>query len=155
MNFKNEKCALIHHVSGWQYYRILFEALVKQQGDGGVLNLDTQEVFPLKLQSPHSVRLINGNYWIQDSGDRSVKIFDQKWKLLSTIELGGFGRGISATRKRYLKVIPTGKYLHNRVVAVDLEKRKTSGEVVIPNIEQVDNVYILDNEILSKFESLS
>lgn len=168
LNYKKEKCALIHHVSGWQYYRILFEALVKQQGDGGVLNLDTQEVFPLKLQSPHSVRLINGNYWIQDSGDRSVKIFDQKWKLLSTIELGGFGRGmafsekdnvgyvgLSATRKRYLKVIPTGKYLHNRVVAVDLDKQQVSGEVVIPNIEQVDNVYILDNEMLSKFESLS
>ncbi|XWN38579.1 MAG: DUF4915 domain-containing protein [Balneola sp.] len=168
LNYKNEKCALIHHVSGWQYYRILFEALVKQQGDGGVLNLGTHEVFPLKLQSPHSVRLIDGNYWVQDSGDKSVKIFDQQWKLKSTIVLGGFGRGmafsekentgyigLSATRKRYLKVIPTGKYLHNRVVTVDLEERKTSGEVVIPNIEQVDNVYILDKEMLSKFESLS
>ena len=63
--------------------------------------------------------------------------------------------GLSATRKRYLKVIPTGKYLHNRVITVDLEKHEVSGEFVIPNIEQVDNVYILDNKMLSKFESLS
>tara|TARA_R110002124_G_scaffold194258_3_gene361358 strand:- start:115 stop:1098 length:984 start_codon:yes stop_codon:yes gene_type:complete len=167
LNFKNERCVLIHHITGWQFYRILFEALVKQQGDGGILNLETEEIFPLKLQSPHSVRLINDEYWIQDSGDKSIKIFDQEWKLKSTIELGGFGRGVafsedenigyiglSATRKRYLKVIPTGNYLKNRIKIVDLMQKETLGELVLSNIEQVDNVYILDDRMLSVFQKL-
>lgn len=70
---------LIHSIHGWLLYRVLFEMLVKKQGEGGLINLDTGEVHQLKLQSPHSVRKINGEYWIQDSSDLSTKIFDASW----------------------------------------------------------------------------
>ncbi|SMO97043.1 DUF4915 domain-containing protein [Gracilimonas mengyeensis] len=166
-NYAGETCVLIHTINGWLFYRMLFEMLVKQQGEGGVINLDTKEVIPLKLQSPHSVRKINGNYWIQDSSDLSVKIYDKEWNLIDSIKTGGFGRGadfseeanrayigLSATRKRYLKIIPTSEYHSNRVMVTDIKKRKKIKEVPVPNIEQMDNVYILNEQMLEVFESL-
>lgn len=166
-DYEGNLSVLIHHVSGWQYYRILLEKLVKNQGDGGVINLDREKVIPLKLQSPHSLRMINGNYWIQDSGDFSTKIYNQTWELISEIENGGFGRGVdfsmkenrvyiglSATRKRYLKVIPTGEYHLNRVMIVDPESKIRIDEIPVYHIEQLDNVYILDEKEVEIFRSL-
>jgi len=158
---------LIHHVSGWQYYRILLEKLVKNQGDGGVINLDKEKVIPLKLQSPHSLRKIDGHYWIQDSGDFSTKIYNKNWELISEIENGGFGRGvdfsekancvyigISATRKRYLKVIPTGEYHINKILMIDLNTHQKRDEIPIHHIEQLDNIYILNDQEAEMFRGL-
>lgn len=159
-------CVLIHHISGWQFYKVVFEMLVRRQGDGGVINLKTGEIHQLKLQSPHSVRLVKGQYWIQDSTDHSTKIFNKEWELLDSVDNGGFGRGmdfsddediayigISATRKRYLRVIPVGGKHNNRVLVLDISSKKELDSFSVPNIEQVDNVYILDGylkEMISK-----
>ncbi len=166
-DYNGDLCVLIHAINGWLLYRVLFEMLVKKQGDGGVINLDSKQIIPLKLQSPHSVRKINGEYWIQDSSDLSTKIFDQNWEPADTIKTGGFGRGVdfsenenvayiglSATRKRYLKVIPTSEYHSNRVLIVDIKQRKKLDEITVPNIEQMDNVYILNEHMRKVFEKL-
>jgi len=166
-NYEGNLCVLIHHVSGWQYYRILLEKLVKNQGDGGVINLDKETVVPLKLQSPHSLRMIDGDYWIQDSGDFSTKIYNSNWELITEIENGGFGRGVdfslkknrvyiglSATRKRYLKVIPSGGYHLNRILVVDPESKIKMDEIPVYHIEQLDNVYILDENEVEIFRNL-
>jgi len=166
-DYDGNLCVLIHHISGWQYYRILFEMLVKNQGDGGVINLGTGEIIPLKLQSPHTVRKIGGRYWIQDSGDFTTKIYDRNWQLVHSIQNGGFGRGLdcdekqdiayiglSATRKRYMKVIPAGGHHLNRVLMVDLSTRTKLGEIPVMNIEQLDNIYILDDDAVEVFRKL-
>lgn len=166
-NYDGDLCVLIHSINGWLFYRVLFEMLVKKQGDGGIINLETKEVQQLRLQSPHSVRKIDGEYWIQDSSDLSTKIFDKNWKHTDTIKTGGFGRGVdvseednrvyiglSATRKRYLKVIPSSEYHANRIFITTVDKRKKLDEIPIPNIEQMDNVYILTEEIRSYIEQL-
>jgi hypothetical protein len=166
-SYDGDLCVLIHHVSGWQFYKIVLEKLVKKQGDGGIINLDKHKVEWLRLQSPHSVRKIDGLYWIQDSGDLSIKIFDRNWQPVDRVHVDGFGRGVdfsvaenrvyvglSATRKRYLKVIPTGSYLSNRIQVLDLKERKSLGEIQIPNIEQLDNIYILNDDMYSKFLKL-
>lgn len=168
LNYEGERCVLIHSISGWQFYRVLFEMMVKKQGDGGVINLDTGAIHPLKLQSPHSVRLINNEYWIQDSGDLSVKIFDRDWNAVKEIKAGGFGRGVdfseeddrvyiglSATRKRYLKIIPTSDYLSNRLLITTVKSLKKLDEIPVPNIEQMDNVYILNQKMLNTFRHLA
>lgn len=166
-DYEGNKCVLIHSIHGWLLYRVLFEMLVKKQGEGGVINLDTGDVHQLKLQSPHSFRKINGEYWIQDSSDLSTKIFDANWNHIDTIKTGGFGRGVdfsededlayiglSATRKRYLKIIPSSEYHSNRILVTIIKKRKKLEEIPIPNIEQLDNVYILNEEMLKVFENL-
>lgn len=166
-NYDDDLCVLIHHVSGWQYYRILIEKLVKNQGDGGVINLDKEKVIPLKLQSPHSLRMINENYWVQDSGDFTTKIYNKEWQFISAIKNGGFGRGVdfsesdgtvyiglSATRKRYLKIIPFGEYHLNRILMIDLSANSKSGEIPVYHIEQLDNVYILNEKELELFRKL-
>lgn len=167
-DYNGDLCVLIHSINGWLFYRVLFEMLVKKQGEGGIINLDKKEVKQLKLQSPHSVRKINGEYWIQDSSDLSTKIFDQNWKLADIIKTGGFGRGVdfsekenrvyiglSATRKRYLRVIPTSEYHSNRIFITTMDERKKLDEIPVPNIEQLDNVYILNERLKKLFEQLS
>lgn len=166
-DYNGDLCVLIHHITGWQYFRVVMETLIRRQGDGGVINLDRKEIIQLKLQSPHSVRKINKEYWVQDSTDQSTKIYDQEWKLVDSIHTGGFGRGvafseedgiayigISATRKRYLRVIPKGGKHDNRIMIVDLKTRKALDIISIPNIEQLDNLYILDDDRLAEFEGL-
>jgi hypothetical protein len=159
-NYEGDLCVLIHHITGWQYFRTVMETLIRRQGDGGIINLDKKKILKLKLQSPHSVRLINNEYWVQDSTDQSTKIYDREWRLIHTIPIGGFGRGvafseehnvayiaISATRKRYLRVIPTGGKHDNRIMLVDIKTRKEIETISIPNIEQLDNIYILDGQL--------
>ncbi len=166
-DYNGDLCVLIHSIHGWLLYRVLFEMLVKKQGEGGIINLETKEVKELKLHSPHSVRKINGEYWIQDSSGLTTKIFDQNWNQTDTIETGGFGRGVdfseednrvyiglSATRKRYLRVIPTSEYHSNRIFITTIDERKKLDEISIPNIEQLDNVYILNERIKGLFEQL-
>lgn len=166
-DYEGNLCVLIHHISGWQYYRILLEKLVKNQGDGGIINLDRKKVIPLKLQSPHSLRMIDGDYWVQDSGDFSTKIFNKNWELIYEIENGGFGRGvdfsikekrvyigISATRKRYLKVIPSGGYHMNRILILDPEAKTKIDEIPVYHIEQLDNVYIMNDAETEIFRNL-
>ncbi|MEQ8523298.1 DUF4915 domain-containing protein [Gracilimonas sp.] len=165
-DYNGDLCVLIHSINGWLFYRVLFEMLVKKQGDGGIINLDKQEVIQLRLQSPHSVRKIDGDYWVQDSSDLSTKIFDKEWQFKDTIKTGGFGRGVdfsdddtayiglSATRKRYLKLIPTSEYHSNRILVVGIDKKDKRQEIPIPNIEQLDNVYILDEPVRKLFEEL-
>ncbi len=167
-DYNGDLCVLIHHISGWQFYKVVFEMLVRRQGDGGVINLETGEIHQLKLQSPHSVRLVQGQYWIQDSTDHSTKIFDKEWNLIDSVNNGGFGRGmdfsekenvayvgISATRKRYLRVIPAGGKHDNRVLVLDIRSKKELESISVPNIEQVDNVYILDGVLKDMLSSLS
>ncbi len=167
-DYNGDLCVLIHNITGWQYFRIVLEMLIRRQGEGGVINLDKKKVVQLKLQSPHSVRKINNEYWIQDSSDQTTKIYDRDWKLTGSINTGGFGRGvdfsedvgvayigISATRKRYLRVIPAGGKHDNRVMVVDIKTHKELDVISIPNIEQVDNVYVLDEKMKTLFENLN
>lgn len=166
-DYNGDLCVLIHHITGWQFYRQVLEGLIRRQGDGGIINLDKKKILKLKLQSPHSVRKINGEFWVQDSSDQTTKIYDRNWKLKGSIPTGGFGRGvdfsekegiayigISATRKRYLRVIPAGGKHNNRIMVVHIKTRKEMDIISIPNIEQLDNVYILDEKLKAVFEGL-
>jgi hypothetical protein len=167
-DYNGDLCVLIHSITGWQYYRQVMETLIRRQGDGGVINLDKKIIHRLKLQSPHSVRKINGEYWVQDSTDQTTKIFNSKWELKDSFTTGGFGRGvdfsekdnlayigISATRKRYLRVIPTGGKHSNRIMITDIFSKRELETITIPNIEQLDNVYILNDKMKSIFENLN
>ena len=164
-NYEDKLSVLIHNVNGWQFFRVVLEMIVRRQGDGGVIDLENKVVKNLKLQSPHSVRKIAGNYWIQDSGDKTTKVFDKNWKPVATIDNGGFGRGVafseehdlafvglSATRKRYLRIIPSAEKLKNRVLSVSISTLKPQKAIELQHIEQVDNLYVYEGQLKETLE---
>jgi hypothetical protein len=150
---------LVHHVTGKQTIRKFKDKIVrkiKSHGDGGILGLTCQRSIPLNLRAPHHVRVIGGHYWIFDSGNNTINVYNPNWKLRKKILTKGFGRGadssdrlgifyggISETRKRYLPLIPGSKQIPNMVQVFSIKKRKILGEIVVTGIEQVNNVYLV------------
>jgi hypothetical protein len=157
-SYEGDLLALVHHTSGIQVIRKVANKLIKNQGNGGVINLQNGDYIDLKLKSPHSIRKIDGNYWIFDSGNARAHIYDSKWNLLTKVATRGFGRGasrlekgivcagISETRKRYLNVINSSQKVPNMVQFFSSDTFESLAEVVIPNIEQVNNVYTIDRK---------
>ena len=154
---------LVHHTSGRQLIKRIAQKFIKSQGNGGVVNIDTKKRYPLNFKAPHSVRRINGEYWVFDSGHFELKVFDQQWKLKKSINTKGFGRGgeyqpetglyyagVSATRKRYLGLFPGGDSVPNMVQVVKAADYKIEETIMIPNIEQINNVYCIDNDVANK-----
>jgi len=59
---------LVHHVDGKQIVKYVAQRLVKMQGNGGVIELDTGRPVPLSLSGPHSIAAVGaGEQWICDS----------------------------------------------------------------------------------------
>jgi hypothetical protein len=152
---------LAHALSGRQFAKRVGKVEIKISAyDGGVADLTRRQRHRLHLRSPHSVRLINDNYWVFDSARFMLSVFDRQWKLIRSMETRGFGRGgdrdtergiyyagVSATRKRYLGLLPGGDGAPNMVQAFDTNSYTELGSVRIPNIEQILNVYCLDRHV--------
>jgi hypothetical protein len=164
-DYNDQLIALVHHTSGTQIIRKVANKLIKNQGNGGVINLITGEYCDLKLKSPHSIRKITGNYWVFDSGNSRIHIYDKNWKLVKKIDTRGFGRGsdvlndivcvgISETRKRYLNLINSGEKVPNLIQFFSSSTGESLGEIVIPNIEQINNVYTIKRSMAVKLLNL-
>lgn len=165
-NYNGQICLLVHHVTGEQVMRRIAQKLVKTQGDGGVLGVDSEKLYRLGLKAPHSVRLIEGNYWVFDSGHFELAVFDKSWGLLNRINLSGWGRGgcysaysntffagISSPRRRYLKFLE-GSSKKNQIRAVDSRKMEIVRSWDIEGIEQVNNLYLVKRSFLESLESI-
>jgi hypothetical protein len=153
---------LVHHVTGKQLVKLVANKLLKNQGNGGVINLTTGEAILLRLYGPHSVRKVGGLYWAFDSGNAMINIYNQDWNLQRQLTSRGIGRGaavsadeqwfyagVSAIRKRYLGVIPAHKLqLENMVQVFSTGNQELHCEIVIPNIEQLNDIYVPDAEQL-------
>jgi hypothetical protein len=160
---------LVHHTSGRQLMKRIAQEFIKSQGNGGVVNITKRKRFPLNFKAPHSVRKINNQYWAFDSGHFELKIFDNKWNFVRSIDTKGFGRGgdldvehniyyggVSETRKRYLGLFPGGEAVPNMVQVISVADYRVIGSIHIPNIEQINNVYCLQKDVadmLMQFKS--
>lgn len=157
-NLDGDLCATVHHVSGRQVKRFYPNRVLKNQGDGGIINLEKGEKQELRLKCPHTVSVLEGEYWIFDSGNFKIKVYDDQWVLQDTIDTLGYGRGaavgeggclyagISKARKRYLKFLPVEASEICRVQVFDTETLEAIGDIEIPAIEQVSNVYSISDE---------
>lgn len=151
---------LVHHTSGRQLMKRIAQKFIKSQGNGGVVDITAKKRYPLNFKAPHSVRKINNQYWVFDSGHFELKIFDKSWNFLRTMDTKGFGRGgdldtdrnvyyggVSETRKRYLGLFPGGEAVPNMVQVFSVPDYKLIGSIKIPSIEQINNVYCLQKDV--------
>ena len=151
---------LVHHTEGRQILKRIAQRLLKSQGTGGVLNIRTGDVVPLNLKAPHSVRRCGEHYTILDSGHFLLRVYDRDWNLLNKINTTGFGRGadvdqnagiyyagVSATRKRYLDVLPRGAAVNSMVLFVTMPEFEVIHQREVPDIEQINNVYLISHDL--------
>lgn len=158
--FDGDRYVLVHYALGnSQLIRRAARRLLGRQGNGGVINLDTGDVVSLGLKGPHTVRKVQGNYWICDSGRSRIDVFDPDWVLRETIpskgwvrgadvsdSLGMFYMGISQFRKRYLALNPSVEQTPNMVQAISMQTREPVGELVLSGVERVTNVYVIPKD---------
>lgn len=160
LGYEGDLYILVHHTSGRQLMKRIAQKFIKSQGNGGVVNIIKRKRHPLNFKAPHSVRKINNQYWVFDSGHFELKIYDKNWNFLRTMDTKGFGRGgdvdadrniyyggVSETRKRYLGLFPGGEAVPNMVQVFSIGDYKLLGSVKIPNIEQINNVYCLQKDV--------
>jgi hypothetical protein len=160
---------LVHHVDGKQIVKYVAQRLVKMQGNGGVIELETGRPVPLALSGPHSIQVVGADeQWICDSRAGVLRVYDRAWREHAQIPCAGWGRGasvstatgrvyvgISSIRKRYLQVIPTSQHSQNMLQAFDIAGRTLVGETVVPHIETINNVYVVSRETAERLLSLS
>ena len=151
---------LVHHVDGKQIVKYVAQRLVKMQGNGGVIELETGRPVALSLSGPHSVEAVGPDeQWICDSRAGVLRVYDRAWKEQAQIPCAGWGRGVSVStrtgrvyvgissiRKRYLQVIPTSQHSQNMIQAFDIAKRSLIGETIVSNLETINNVYVVSRE---------
>lgn len=156
-----EYWGLVHHVEGRQVVRVIATKALKTQGDGGVVRLGDGRRVPLRLTAPHSVTIVGDHAWIFDSGRRRLLEFDEEWAPVATVETMGWGRGaaldadrkvifggISPLRRRYLEAAGLKEDPAAFVEAYDLRARSPMGAVRVAEVEQINNVYLVDRELL-------
>jgi hypothetical protein len=159
--FDRELYVLVHHVSGRQLIRRVAQKVIKNRGDGGVVGLSNSLAVPLGLKGPHTVRKIDGKYWVMDSGQATLNIYEPNWTLTEKLPTEGWGRGaslserlqlfyagISETRKRYLSLSTSrSEPTPNMVLVFSTRSKMLVGRIILSRIEQVNNVYLISREV--------
>jgi hypothetical protein len=159
---------LVHHVDGKQIVKYVAQRLVKMQGNGGVIELETGRPVPLSLSGPHSVEVVGDNeQWICDSRAGVLRVYDREWHEHAQIPCAGWGRGvavspatgrvyvgISSIRKRYLQVIPTSQHSQNMIQVFDVAGRALVGDTTVPNLETINNVYVVSRDTAERLLAL-
>lgn len=154
-DYNGDMCSLTHHVTGRQIKsKQQSMQWLKKQGNGGILNISKNTTIPLNLRSPHSVRLINNHYYICDSAAFCVRVYNTLFELQKSIGTSGYARGMdhdpidellfvgnSSVRKRYRNLLR--RNIKNNVEAYNLKNHKRILQLNIPNVEQINNVYLL------------
>lgn len=147
--------ALVHHATGRQLITRIAKKLIKKQGDGGVVDLQSGRGIQLWLKAPHTVRIVNGEYWVFDSGNKTMNIYDAEWNLKRRVATAGWGRGaglsndmelfyagMSEKRKRYQQ--PGDDSGGNIVQVFRTSDGECVGQLPISSgIEQINNIYII------------
>ena len=165
---KGDLLAVVHHVDGKQHMVSITSRVInklKKQGNGGIINSRTGEVIVSGMKGPHSARVLpDGTYVICDSGLFELCHFDKDWNLIRKTSTKGWSRGVdigneyiyvgvSETRKRYLDHFSGTAGAPNCILVFDIETFELVHEIVLKDIEQVNNLYIMTPEITEWFNA--
>ncbi len=153
--------ALVHHIEGRELRKRLAGRILKMQGDGGVINLETGELHHLRLTAPHSVRLIDDKFWILDSGRARIVVLDKNWQEVESIQVGGWGRGaalskdgqtlwvgLSPLRPRYRGFVEGQEIETPTIAAVDIASRAIRQSFTVRGVDQINGVHLVANRNL-------
>jgi hypothetical protein len=160
---------LVHHIEGYQLLRKVATKVLKVQGDGGLLALDGTDRRALRLTAPHSLTRVGDSWWIFDSGVGEVRCYDDGLSLQWKAPTAGWGRGaavdeaagvvwagMSPVRRRYLGVVPGPHATASCAVeALSVQDGRSLGTIEIPDIEQINNVYLVDRPIGHRLAGLA
>ncbi len=149
-NFDGDLMGLAHHVNGARSMSYYGRRIVNH-GNGGILKVDSDWDIDLRLYAPHNVRRFGGGWIVLNSGRNEMLVLDDTWLVQDSLPLRGWGRGllilegdaigyvgISAIRRRYESRNPfRQKRNWVGVEIVDIERR-TSDQIEIQDIEQVN-----------------
>lgn len=151
--------ALVHYTAGKQLVRRATNKLIKRRGNGGVINLANGRAIPLGLRQPHSVRVVDGTYWVLDSGRSAINVYGPDWVPQRTLSSEGWGRGASTSKKqglfyvgvseireRYLDAVPDFQRSPNMVLPICVGTGKPAGKIPLADLEQVNDVRVLPRE---------
>lgn len=160
VDLDGRRSALVHNTEGRQILKRIAQKLLKTQGRGGILNLESGNVIPLNFKAPHSVRIYGDKYTVLNSGHFLLQVFDRNWNLLKKVDTQGFGRGavvdsesriyvtaISATRKRYFDIIPGGANVGNMILFFLLPGFELIHTEAVANVEQINNIYLIPDSL--------
>lgn len=153
------RMGLVHHVEGRQISKRVAGRLLKIQGDGGVIELDTGRRRSLRLTAPHSARIVGDEMWIADSGRARILRYDERWQLLGSIPTAGWGRGavvagttfwlgLSPLRPRYRGFVEGPAVDRPEVHAFDVESHSVVAHYVLEGIDQVNGVHDISEPLL-------
>ena len=97
-----------------------------------------------------------------------VDIFNDDWTNAGSFATRGFGRGFaisrneelafigtSKTRKQYAGLVANGTEVPNMIQAFRVQDQSLAFEVEVPCVEQVNNVYSLDDQQYERLRRLN
>ena len=166
-DFNDDPICLVHHVKGKQFFRQVKGRLLKKQGDGGFVRIHSGKEKGLGLRAPHSIISNDDSYWIMNSGDQEINVYNQDWKLTKTFPSSGWGRGaefspdgklayvgISPIRRRYAGLIKESTSPEPIVQVFDSASGECLETIQINGIEQINNLYIFEKKTISTLRGL-
>lgn len=159
---------LVQHIAGKMLAMRLLSKILVKPGNGGVIELEGGKRHPLWLKTPHTVSIVNNEYWVFSSRARKICVFGSDWKLKQEVETESFGRGADLSHKSGLfyagqtewrisreereKLISEGVMTGGNLIQVfDQSTLECAGKIRIQEgIEQINNVYVLPRDLAEK-----
>ena len=134
----------------------------KNKSKGYISNLNTKEKVIKKLNQPHSILQNQNKIYLFSSADSKLKIFNKDFKIIKTIKLKGYLRGLEITDK----IIYVGssasrnieKSINNdfaEIFALDINTHEKISSIIIPSNEIYDIKFIKDNKVLNIIQKSS
>ena len=134
----------------------------KNKSKGYISNLNTKEKVIKKLNQPHSILQHENEIYVCNSGDSTIKIFNKNFKIIKTIKLRGYLRGLEITDKIIYVGSSASRNNENtinnnfaEIFALDKGTHKKLSSITIPSNEIYDIKFFKDNKVLNLIQKSS
>lgn len=127
----------------------------KDKSKGYISNLHTKEKVIKKLHQPHSILQYENEIYVCNSGDSKIKIFNKNFKIIKTIKLRGYLRGLEVSDKIIYVGSSASRNIEStinnnfaEILTLDKGTHEILSSITIPSNEIYDIKFIKNNKIL-------